>query len=286
MAPNAVKPSSLLSNHRESVDESRWHLAREYSFLVGETSRASARAELLRLMAPAISQRPERITTRRVMAWQLRSPRLVGAIRLQLELGFRATFTTDHIRDCAQRGIVRIAIHPDLEFPIGAALVLPTSMLPHCRDDLVKAAVPAPRASHMVLHALACHPTGIGAGRALVDAIRHDCAELPSCPRLITFSPLTGLRAQVIRAADDPATPSDVRAGLSATLHTRRYPAAQPAAVAAWLRDTANTFASSANYAAGRFHRATGGCLEHVFAHADSDDCDAMWMRAVFQYSA
>lgn len=272
-------PSSLLSNPHGSVEETRWRLAGEYCFLVSDTSRASARAELLRLGDSSILARPHRITTRRVMAWQLRHHhRLLGAIRMQLELGFRATFDRERIMDAAEHGIVRIAVHPQLDgFPLGAALALPAHALGIAAQPLI------PNGA-MIVFALACHPSGLGAGRALIDDLRHDCAELSSCPRLVTFSPLTGLRTRVIGAADDPATPPDVAAGLASLLRARRYPVVS-APVAQWLRRAANAFASSPDYAAGRFHRATGARLRGVAAHSDSGDCDAVWMRAIFTYA-
>ncbi len=269
-----------------SVPESLWRLAGEYSFLIGETSRMSARAHHLHLIERADLPRPMRITTRRVMAWELRRRhRLAGAIRLQLDLAFRASFTPAEVLAVAERGIVRVAVHPNLGgYPIGVALAMPSDQLPDSRAALLGQASGRPP-DLMVPFAIATNPTGLGAGAALIRDIGNDCDELPSRPRMVAFAPLTGMRARVIQTADDPRSPANLREQLRFLLRSAAQPATIPSSVESWLQDQADSYAASTRFMAGNFHRATGAELIGIAASADPDDCDAMWMRAHFAYS-
>jgi len=274
-----------------SVHDTLWRLAGEYSFLVSETSRASVRAQLIHVLGRASVARPMHIMTRRVMAWELKQKhRLLGAIRMQLDLGFRASLSAEEIIDAARSGIVRIALHPQLPgFPVGVALALPSHALPRTRDELLHGHTSAETGSvghaFVVPFAIATNPTGLGSGAALINALANDCDDLPSCPRLVTFSPLTGLRARVIRAVDEDTIGEQVRDELRFLLRSRRYPAQPPRLADAWLHREAQQLATSDDYAAGKFHRATGGTFLGVAPRADRDDCDAMWMRAYFDYT-
>jgi hypothetical protein len=148
----------------------------------------------------------------------------------------------------------------------------------------------------LVLFALATNPPRQGAAAALITSLISDCAELEPVPRLIAFTPLTGLRAALIGLVDDDdawsahlATHPDIDGATlrhqicdALAIDTLSGPLPEP--LRSWLVDAATRFADAPSFAAGAFHRGRGARLASVCEAADPGDADAMWVRVLFDY--
>ena len=254
------------------------------------------RAQLLgvidKLDIEAAPLRVERIDMARLQA----SAVLRGAIRAHVDLAFRSPIDSVDLVAVVTRGVCRVAWHPELDiFPVGVALALPSRQMIRARDELFTddSTLGAPL---LVLFALATNPPRLGAAAALLEALTADCAQLDPVPRLLAFTPLTGLRAELIGLVDDdagwraqladrPDIDGDrLRQQVRDALAVDRLGGALDEPLRSWLIDVASDFADADTYAAGEFHRARGAELIGVCEAADPSDPDAMWMRALFDY--
>jgi hypothetical protein len=275
------------------------HGAADYAGLVDQATRTSVRARVLHLMDSLELERDEAITTRRVSGDEVRFSRaLRGAIVIHLDLVFRSSVSADEVLDTARRGIVRIAEHPRLpEVPVGVVLAAPTRRLAQQRAELFDPDGPALGASDVVMpYALAASPGRLGAGTKLLRAIVADCHALSRAPRVVTLSPLTGMRARVIRMVDDAQVWTRLRADqpdvdcemlrdqLLDLLGRGLAPEVLGEPSRSWLSSEARSFAEDDTYAVGNFHRGMGASLVGVCDSADARDSDAMWARAYFDY--
>lgn len=273
--------------------------AADYAGLVDQATRTSMRARVLHLIDQLELPRDDSLTTRRVSANELEMSRaLRGAIVIHLDLVFRSSVSADEVIHTARRGIVRIAEHPRLpEVPVGVVLAAPTRRLVLQRRELFDAKGPALGASDVVMpYALAASPGLLGAGSKLLWAVVEDCRRLARTPRVVTLSPLTGMRARIIRMVDDSQAWSHLRAArpnldcgalkaqLLELLSVDRVPEAVEEPVRTWLSSEARSFAEDDSYAVGNFHRRMGASLVGVSDAADGYDSDAMWARAYFDY--
>lgn len=261
-------------------------------------SKTSLRAQVLALIDRLALDAHKPVHTRQVTSTELHSgSALCGAILMHLDLMFRVATTMDEIMLTATHGIVRVAFHDDLpEFPVGVALALPTRGLVATRGELFAGTPAPPPIDRLLLYALATSPARLGAGAMLVRALNADCRNLRDAPALVAFSPLTGMRARVIRLVDDshawamrsaenPAVDNDrLRDQLLALLSLETMPSALDEPVTSWLANEAKAFARSPEYVVGNFHRAMGASLREVVTRADSCDIDALWARAYFDY--
>lgn len=238
------------------------------------------------------------VVTRRVTGDELRkSAMLRGAAVIHLDLVFRSSVSALEIAFTADRGVVRFAYHPALdEFPIGVVLVQPVARLVRRRAELFDPASPSMADAPVVMpYAVAASPARLGAGAALLRATIADAAEHGS-PRVVTFSPVTGIRARVIRLVDDPPAWAEATAGLEgidgtalrnqllALLAHQQLPDIVPEPARTWLLAEGRRFAESREYAVGNFHRAMGAHLIGLTEAADPYDSDALWARAYFDY--
>lgn len=269
--------------------------AGRYAGLTDQPSRTTERARLLNLLERLRLPRGADLTTRRVSAADLRAdPVLRGAAVVHLDLMFRSSVTSNEVMFTAHRGIVRLGFHPELEdVPVGVLLAQPCRRLVRTRAELFEADTPDLGAADVVMpYAVAASPGRLGVGRALIRACIADCAELASPPRVVTFSPLTGMRARVIRMVDgvtplDPrgiAEPAVLREQLLGLLAVGELPDALPEPARTWLAAENRVFAASTEYAVGNFHRAMGASLVGLTEGADPSDSDALWARAYFDY--
>jgi hypothetical protein len=280
-----------------SVSEKIRAVAADYASVADPSLRASVRARLLGLIEKLQLERApleiERIETARFQS----DPVLRGGIRAHLDLAFRASSDPDELMAVATRGICRVAWHPDLEsLPIAVALALPAERIPRDRAELFADDTTGLGAPLVVLFALATNPPRLGAAAALLGSLMDDCAELAPMPRLLAFTPLTGLRAELIRLVDDdeawsarlaehPDLDSEtlrqqVRTALAADALTEPLP--EP--MRSWLAAAASRYAESPGFAAGQFHRSRGAENIGVCEGADPNDPDAMWVRVLFDY--
>lgn len=272
-------------------------LASDYASVSGPALRASVRAQLLgaidKLELDAAPLRIERVS----MADFQASAALRGSIRAHVDLAFRSPIDPVELMAVVTRGICRIAWHPGLDaIPVAVALALPSRRIIRARAELFADDSTALTAPILVLFALATNPPRLGAAAALLEALASDCAQLDPVPRLLAFTPLTGLRAELIGLVDDDAgwraqlidrpdideilLRQQVRDALA--VDERARPLDEP--LRSWLLDVASDYADSDAYAAGEFHRGRGAELIGVCEGADPGDPDAMWMRALFDY--
>ena len=273
--------------------------AAEYATIADPTSRTSVRARVLQ-MIDQLGLEQGVITTRPVSAEILQSnATLRGAIVLHLDLVFRSSVTASEVMFTSARGFVRIAEHESLAgFPVGVLLALPGQTLVRSRRELFSEDGPALADAPMLfVYALATSPPRLGAGAALLRSASDACAGL-SRPELIAFSPLTGLRARLIRLVDDPAAWEEMAAASGAggvdtellrtelldLLARSTMPDFMPEPARSWLAAEARVFAASKDYTVGNFHRARGAKLTGVADGGDPKDSDAMWARAYFDY--
>ena len=260
--------------------------------------RASARAQLLTLI-DRLELKPAQLTTERIDSGRFQaSASLRGALRAHLDLAFRSASKPAELLGVATRGICRVAWHPDLAgFPIGVALALPASHLPRSRAELfADDSVTLAGAPLAILFALATNPARLGAGSRLIRDLSADCGQFTPRPRLVAFSPLTGLRVQAIHLLDDEEAwaaasagcedPQLLRQQISEALSGERLPESMAEPFASWLAEQARIYAHSSRYVVGRFHRRLGGSLIGIAHHADPDDPGSLWARALFDYLA
>lgn len=273
--------------------------AARYATLVDQASRTTVRAEVLHLLDRLDLPTGSAIVTRRVTSAELRTDALLrGSAVIHLDLVFRSSVTASEISFTADNGIVRFAFHPELErFPIGVVLVAPVSKLVRRRAELFDRESPAMADAPVVMpYAVAASPGRLGAGAALIRAVIDDAAREGAKPRVVTFSPLTGMRARVIRLVDDAPAWAEVCAELTNVdgAELRRQllellghhvlPGHLPEPARSWLSAEGRRFADSTDYGVGNFHRAMGAGLVGLTDAADPHDSDALWARAYFDY--
>jgi hypothetical protein len=266
--------------------------ASEYSAIGDSSNRASQRARVLTLL-DGLALKPAALTVRAVGEAELRGDAVLrGAVLMHHDLVSRSPLTSFEVAYTATRGTVLVA---DLEtlpgFPVGVALALPATSLPDHRRDLFDDAGPMfERAERVVIYGLATNPPRLGAGAALIRAARIECRARARSPRLTAFSPLTGLRARVIGAVEDPTalTGHDdvalLREQLSGLLSLAILPPHVPEPARSWLAAEARAFAVLPSYRVGGFHRHLGAELAGVADLADEVDSDSMWARVHFDY--
>ena len=270
-----------------------------YANLVDQTSRTSERAQMLQLIDQLEIGRGE-VVTRRVDSRELRANGLLrGAALIHLDLVFRVSLTVEEILLTADQGVVLLATHPDAEdLPIGVIVAQPTTKLVRKRRELFRDVPRLDEAGTLMPFALAASPARLGAGAALVRAIMAECGQVASRPRVVTFSPLTGMRARVIRlvdegwetgrrsrAATNPGVDLDLlRAQLLELLATDLLPETVPEPARSWLVGETGRFAASPDYQVGNFHRSMGASLVGLVNCADPRDSDALWSRAYFDH--
>ena len=266
-------------------------LAADYASVADPELRASLRAQLLALTEKLDLSRValviERVETARFQA----DPVLRGAIRAHIDLAFRSPSEPAELMEVATRGICRVAWHPEFDaIPVGVALALPINQVPRERAEMFADDTSVMGAPIVVLFALATNPPRLGAAAALLTAIIDDCAQLDPTPRLLAFTPLTGLRAELIRLVDDDEAweacggGDEVRAQVrdALAIDSLESPLQEP--LRSWLVEAAETFADSNTFAAGEFHRNRGATVIGICEGADPNDPAAMWIRALFDY--
>jgi hypothetical protein len=273
------------------VDDMRAEAA-EYAAIGDGASRTSLRARVLALM-DALELPPAPIRVRAVAESEARGDAVLrGAVLMHHDLVSRSPLTSFEVAFTATRGSLLVAEHPDLVgFPVGVALALPAAARPRHRRDLFDDDGPIfERAERVVLYALATNPPRLGAGAALVKAARLEGRRSNRLAQLTAFSPLTGLRARVIRLVDDPAgleahpDATALHEQLSALLALSLLPPHVPEPARSWLAAEAAAFAADPAYKVGGFHRHLDATLVEVADFADEVDSDAMWARANFDY--
>lgn len=277
--------------------------AAAYANMIDQPSRTSQRAHVLHLLDQLKLERGCKLITRRVSSDDLRShSMMLGAIVIHLDLVFRSSVAAGEVVFTADRGIVRVAEHPQLKgFPIGVVLVQPTRRLVRRRRELFAEDGGVLGETDVVMpYALAASPPRLGAGAGLLRAVLADVAELDSgsgrSTRVVTYSPLTGMRARVIRLVDDgaawtanmarrPETDGDLlKRQLLDLLASRHLPESITEPARSWLMAESREFAESADYAVGNFHRGMGAHLVGLTDGGDPYDSDSMWARAYFDY--
>lgn len=272
-----------------------------YSGVQEPELRASARAQILGLLDRlALEKKPltcERIDSTRFQA----DPSLRGAIRAHIDLAFRSSLTPSELLAVCTRGVLRVAWHPDVGgFPIGVALALPSALLPRSSADLfVEEGRMVQGSPLLILSALATNPARLGAAAMLIRHLLGDCAQASPKPRLVAFSPLTGLRARVLKTVTndsawaevggahpelDSAALAALREQVLALLDREKAPPVMAEPLRGWLAEEARQFAHSSDYVVGRFHRNLGAVLVGVAHAADPNDSDALWARGLFDY--
>lgn len=268
--------------------------AAEYAAVADASSRASLRARVLNLM-DALSLERGAVRVRPVSEAELRGDAVLrGSVLMHHDLVSRSPLTSFEVAFTATRGTVLVAEHPGLPgFPIGVALALPAVARPAHRRELFDDGGPIfERAELVVLYALATNPPRLGAGAALVRAVKQEGRRSSRAPRLTAFTPLTGLRARVIRAVDDPSAlegredAERLREQLSDLLALSLLPPHVPEPARSWLAAEARQFAEDPAFKVGAFHRHMNATLGDVADLADEVDSDAMWARAHFDYPA
>jgi hypothetical protein len=270
-----------------------------YAKLVDQTSRTSQRAQVLHLM-DKLDLAPGRVVTRRVDGAELRADGLLrGAAVIHLDLVFRTSLSIEEILLTTDQGVVILATHPDAEdLPIGVIVAQPTTKLVRKRRELFRDVPRLDEAGTLMPFALAASPGRLGAGAALLRAIMLVCGQVASRPRVVTFSPLTGMRARVIRlvdqgwetvrrlqAATNPGVDFELlHAQLIELLSADLLPENMPEPARSWLIGETGRFAASSEYQVGNFHRAMGASFVGLVNCADPRDSDALWSRAYFDH--
>jgi hypothetical protein len=269
-----------------------------YAELLDQGSRTSARARVLNLLDELRLPRTDDLRVRRVSAGQFARDAVVrGAIVMHLDLMFRSSVSAPEVAFTAEHGVVLVAEHPDLHrFPAAVVLGAPAERLLERRDELFALPKNDFRKSDVIMpYALAASPRGLGAGRRLLTELVRQCGEAERPPRITTFSPLTGMRAHIIRCVDEPTAWARVlsntevdgkqlRSQLLDLLGLDRLPDSVPEPARSWLQRESMTFAASDAYQVGNFHRGMGATLAGVLEQADPADSDALWWRAWFDY--
>ncbi len=270
-----------------------------YAELLDQVSRTSARARVVSLLDELQLRPTPGFTIADVTPDALSADAVLrGAIVMHLDLVFRSSVSRAEVAFTTERGVVKVAMHPDLDgFPVAVVLASATERLSESRDQLF--AEPErefPDADIVMPYALAASPRGLGAGRELLAELVRRCGAAAKPPRITTFSPLTGMRAHVMRCVDDPSEWARVlernsevdrkqlRGQLLALLAFERLPEEIPDPARSWLRREATDFARSQHYNVGKFHRGMGAALAGILEDADPADNDALWWRAWFDY--
>lgn len=266
----------------------------EYAALADRTSRLTMRARILGLIDKLdLASKPVRVRT--VSDNEIRdNVGLRGALILHLDLSSRSAITASELMFTASTGRVLVAEHPDVQgFPVGLTLLLPTEALPSGRRELFSRASQGWGASPFVSqYALATNPGGLGAGRALQEAAKTEAG----AATLVSYAPLTGLRARIIQVVDDPETWKSVASGLGESdasalqqqltdlLAHESLPDLLDEPALSFLQAEARSFAASPAYRVGEFHRHMGATLAGVDDGGDPSESDSMWARAYLQY--
>lgn len=280
--------------------------AARYAELRDQPSRTSVRAEVLHLLEQLQLQRERPLAIRRLQSAEFgATASLRGGVSLQLDLVFRSSVSPEEIHFTVERGLVLIAEHPDLPLvPVGVILVMPANRLIKRRWELFADPPSIESAPVVMPFAITANPRRLGAGGKLVAAAQATSAGLPNAPRVATFSPMTGMRARLVRIADDPhewraavdryrsgsasvgstASPDVLRAQVLDLLRAERMPDPLPEPARSLLRGEAGVFGASSSYAVGEFHRSNGASLVGIVDCADPADDDALWFRAWFDY--
>jgi hypothetical protein len=287
----------------EDVGREIRRAASQYATIADATSRMSLRARVLGLIDELDLAREEGVITRQVSAEALQGDSaLRGSIVMHLDLVFRSSVSASEVLFTAAHGMLRIAEHPALDgFPIGVVLALPTrGMVRHRRELFDEKGPELSRADMLMIFALATSPPRLGAGVKLLEAVKEEAGGHDPPVRMMAFSPLTGLRARVIRLVDDDdawrenlADHADLagegeilREQVLDLLPRETLPDFLPEPASSWLSAEARSFARSTEYGVGNFHRSMGATLVGVADGGDPKDSDAMWARAYFDYGA
>ena len=272
--------------------------AQEYAAILEPASRTSVRARVLSLLE-RVDFLPGPVKTVRVSPEELtRDGLLRGALHLHVDLVFRSSLSSEELLFTAARGWVYAAYHESLEgFPVGVVLALPVSKMIRKRSELFADKGPTPaETKSVVIYSVATNPPKLGAGQALIEAVRDNATTMASSPSLVAFSPLTGMRARIIRAVDDAAVWSEIASRLEAVdpavlrpqllelLTLANLPESVPEPAASWLLAEGRLFAQSDAYRAGSFHRSMGARLVGLSECGDPSDGESMWMRAYYEY--
>ncbi len=266
----------------------------EYATLADRTSRLTMRARILKLI-DRLNLDPKPLRVRSVPEQEIRDDvGMRGALILHLDLSSRSAITSSELIFTASTGRVLIAEHPDLPgFPVGLTLLLPSAELPCGRRELFSRAGKGWGASpYVIQYAIATNPGQLGAGRALQEAARSAAG----ASTLVSYAPLTGLRARIIQIVDDPDTWKAVASGLTESdasslqqqltdlLARDSLPDFLDEPAESFLKAEARIFAAQPAYRVGEFHRHMGASLLGVDDGGDPSESDSMWARVYLKY--
>jgi hypothetical protein len=270
--------------------------AHEYAAILEPASRTSVRARVLSLLE-RLQFSSEPVTVGQLRPEDLtRDALLRGAVHLHLDLVFRTSLSAEELLYTAAHGYVLVAYHESLpQFPVGVLLALPVAKMIRRRQELFASEPASGTARAVVIYSLATNPPKLGAGAALIGAMRTTARALAGEPSLVAFSPLTGMRARIIAAVDDAATwtrlaaeseidTSELRRQLFDLLALANMPDQVDEPAGRWLYAEAQRFAASDAYRAGAFHRSMGAQLVGISECGDPTDGESMWMRAYYEY--
>ncbi len=272
--------------------------AQEYAATLEPSTRTSVRARVLSLI-DRFAFGAGTVEARRIGPEELSSNSLLrGAVQLHVDLVFRASVSSEELLYTAAHGWLYVAIHSGfVDFPVGVALALPAVRVVRRVDELFQPeGLYVDDAGCVVLYSMATNPPRLGAGACLIHTLKDASRGLARAPSLVAFSPLTGMRARVIRVVDDPVAWSEVgqdgedldkgllRAQLYELLAMHGMPDEIPQPARGWLGAEAMRFAASGQYRAGSFHRSMGARLVGLSDCGDASDGESMWMRAYHEY--
>lgn len=293
-----LRHDSNTSNLLQEVAHEIVRGAQEYAATLEPSTRTSVRARVLALM-DRFAFGEGTVAARRVSPEELSSNSLLrGAVQLHMDLVFRASLSSEELLFTAAHGWVYVATHSGFaDFPVGVALALPARRIVRRMDELFASeVVTLDDAGAVVLYSMATNPPRLGAGACLIDTLKGVASGLTKEPALVAFSPLTGMRARVIRLVDDPVAWSEVgrdgdgldtsllREQLYELLAMHSMPTEVPQPARDWLSAEAMRFAASSQYRAGSFHRSMGARLVGLAECGDPSDGESMWMRAYHEY--
>ncbi|MCP4449464.1 MAG: hypothetical protein GY811_29635 [Myxococcales bacterium] len=266
----------------------------EYATLADRASRLTLRAHILKLIDKLdLARKP--VLVRSVSDQEIRDDvSLRGALILHLDLSSRSAITSSELIFTASTGRVLVAEHPDLAgFPLGLTLLLPSAELPKGRRDLFARESKGWGASpYVIQYAIATNPGNLGAGRALQEVARTEAG----ASTLVSYAPLTGLRARIIQIVDDSRTWDAVATGYSEVdassllrqltdlLAHDSLPDFLDEPASSFLNAEARAFAEQSAYRVGEFHRHMGAKLIGVDDGGDPSESDSMWARGYLEY--